>query len=302
MSNLIKAFFYGNIYLGFCAVALCIETNLLHHISLNIFPFYVLIFLCTVIYYTMIYVRSVRTKNYTDRTIWYRNNITTIKRALILSIAITVAFLAFIIFKNTSTFGLLSPGRLLLIAAFPLIAAWYTFVPRFFKLAKIRQVGWVKPFIVGLTWTGWVTIYPVVIWQVQQKPPLLWEPSPLLSLCLQNFLFFSLNAIIFDLKDYRVDARHQLRTLPVLFGVRNTLQFIIAPMVFLNLAIFYLFQKQQNFAFPQTLLQLIPYMLMIVIIATYREGRRVLYYLAAVDGLVFLKAFCGITSVLLIKK
>ncbi|HEX8277880.1 MAG TPA: hypothetical protein VF540_04265, partial [Segetibacter sp.] len=82
MRKFIETFFFGNIYLGICAVALCFETNLLNHISLNIFPFYLLIFFCTIIYYTMIYVRSVKAKNYNDRTIWYRNNLSSIKRIL----------------------------------------------------------------------------------------------------------------------------------------------------------------------------------------------------------------------------
>lgn len=302
MTKLIRVFFYGNIYLGICAVALCMETNLLNHISLNIFPFYLLIFFCTIIYYTMIYVRSVGTRNYNERTIWYRSHLSVIKRILKITIAITLAFFLFLVFRNLPTLLLLSPPQFLLIAAFPLAAAWYTFTPVFFKVKKIRQTGWIKPFIVGLTWAGWVTIYPVVVWQVQRKQPFHSQVLPLFLLWLQNFLFFSINAIIFDIKDYRTDSRLQLNTYPVIFGVRNTFRYIIFPLIFLNLVVFFLFQRQQGFSFLQTSIQMVPYLLLVFIIVKYRQGRRVLYYLAAVDGLVFLKAFCGITSILLIKK
>jgi len=197
---------------------------------------------------------------------------------------------------------LLSPIQILLIAAFPVAAGWYTFTPSLLRIKKIRQVGAIKPFIVGATWAGWVTIYPVFIWQVQRVQPFTVPLLPLFILWLQNFLFFSINAIIFDVKDYRTDALHQLKTYPVILGVRNTFRFIIFPLILLNLVIFFLFQGLQHFTVLQTSIQTVPYLLLIFVVARYRQGRRVLYYLAAVDGLVFLKALCGITSILLIKK
>ena len=302
MSKIIRAFFYGNIYLGICAVALCIETNLINHISLNIFPFYLLIFFCTVIYYTMIYVRSVRTKSFDQRTLWYAGNLAIIKPALKFAIVLTVLFLVFLLGTNLHHIFSLSPLQLLLVGAFPIAAAWYTFTPTVFKLVKIRQIGWMKPFIVGLTWAGWVTIYPVIIWQVQRNQSFDALRLPFVLLCLQNFLFFSINAIIFDIKDYRTDFHHHLKTYPVIFGVRNTIRYMVLPLILINLLVFFLFQRQQNFSFLQTFIQLIPYLFLVFIIVTYRQGRSVLYYLAAVDGLVFLKALCGITSILLIKK
>ncbi|MDQ6815091.1 MAG: hypothetical protein M3040_15250 [Bacteroidota bacterium] len=302
MSRFIRAFFYGNIYLGICAVALCIESNLLNHISLNIFPFYLLIFFCTIIYYTMIYVRSVKAKNFNERTIWYRNNLSSIKRTLTVTIGISAFLFLLFIVKNLPAFFKLSPLKVFLIVAFPMIAAWYTFAPKFFNIKKIRQTGWIKPFIVGLTWAGWVTVYPVLLWPVQRR--LDYEPHifTLLLLWLQDFLFFSINAIIFDVKDYYTDFYHNLRTYPVIFGVKNTIRFIVLPLTLINLVTFFIFQSQQHFTFLQSFIQLIPYLLLVIVVLKYKQGRPVLYYLAAVDGLVFLKAFCGITSILLIKK
>lgn len=302
MTKLIRVIFYGNIFLGICAVVLCIETNLLNNISLNVFPFYLLIFFCTCIYYTMIYVRSVGAKNYNDRTLWYRKNFIAVNATLKYSIAVAFIFLVFLIWKNLQTFLLLSPLQFFLIIAFPLIAAWYTFTPAFLRIGTIRQIGWIKPFIIGLTWAGWVTIYPVIIWNVQRGLTPSFTLLSLLLPLLQNFLFFSINAIIFDIKDYRIDSRHHLKTYPVIIGIRNTFRYIVVPVTFINLIVFFLFQWQKNFSLPQTLIQLIPYALLILIIVKYRHGRSVLYYLAIVDGLVFLKAVCGIFSIILLKK
>ena len=302
MNKLIRSFFYSNIFLGFCAVALCIETNLINHLSLNVFPFYLLIFFCPVIYYTRIYIKSVRTKNFNERTVWYSQNLKAIKVFLKVAVVLIAVLFVLLIAVNQSRLSMLSPLQLLLIVAFPLAAAWYTFTPTAFRIIKIRQIGWVKPFIVGLTWAGWVTIYPVIIWEVQRNQPISAPVTSLALLCLQNFLFFSINAIVFDIKDYRTDSYHQLKTYPVVFGVRNTFRYIISPLIILNLIVFFLFQSYHTFTILQILIQLIPYILLVFILLNYKNGRSVLYYLVAVDGLVFLKGFCGITSILLIKK
>ncbi|MGI8633768.1 MAG: UbiA family prenyltransferase, partial [Segetibacter sp.] len=255
-----------------------------------------------VIYYTRIYIKSVRTKNFNERTVWYSHNLSTIKVFLTIAVVLIAVFFILLITVNLSRLVMLSPAQILLITAFPLAAAWYTFTPRAFRLIKIRQVGWIKPFIVGLTWAGWVTIYPVIIWQVQRNQMVSAPVTSLVLLCLQNFLFFSINAIVFDMKDYRTDAYHHLKTYPVVFGVRNTFRYIVSPLIILNLVVFFLFQAYHTFTILQILIQLIPYVLLVFILLKYKNGRSVLYYLVAVDGLVFLKAFCGITSILLIKK
>ena len=302
MNKFIQIFFYGNIYLGICAVALCIETNLLTNISLNHFPFYLLIFFCTCIYYTMIYVRSAGAKNYNERTLWYRDHLTAIKKVLNFTIILVIIFLLFLIWKNIHTLLLLSASQFLLIISFPLLACWYTVSPAVFRLQNIRQTGWLKPFIVGLTWSGWVTVYPILISKVQTDQPAIGIISPYLLLWLQDFLFFSIVAIIFDVKDYRDDFYHRLKTYPVILGIRRTFRFIIVPVTILNLAVFFLFQRQKHFSTVQTITQLIPYLLLIWVIVTHRQKKNVLYYLVAVDGLVFAKALCGITSIIFLKK
>jgi 4-hydroxybenzoate polyprenyltransferase len=250
----------------------------------------------------MIYVRSVNAKNYNDRTVWYRNNLGTIKKTLTISTYLVISFLVFLFFKNFHTLLSLSAAQFLLLAAFPLVAAWYTFSPRIFQIKKIRQVGWIKPFIVGLTWAGWVTVYPTVIGQVQHSEQLHEPVLPFVLLWLENFLFFSVNAIIFDIKDYRNDFKYQLKTYPVILGIKKTFSHIIIPVTILNFIVFFLFHWQQKFSMVQTFIQLIPYLLLVWIIVNHRQQRSVLYYLVAVDGLVFAKAVCGITSILFFKK
>ena len=247
MNKIIRVFFYSNIFLGICAVALCIETNLLFDIALNSFAFYSFIFFCTCLYYTIIYVRSVGAKSYNDRTVWYRKNFIVIKKICSISFIITAVLAVFLLTENIRIVSSLSFLQITLCAAFPVIAGWYTFSPAFFSIKKIRHTGWLKPFIVGLTWAGMVTVYPLFIYQAQVRNAGEVEPVSFLLLFLLNFLFFSVNAIIFDIRDYRTDSFHRLKTYPVILGVRNTFRFIIFPVVILDFIVFFSFSATPAF-------------------------------------------------------
>jgi hypothetical protein len=245
----------------------------------------------------MIYVRSVGARNYDERTLWYRRHLRLIKLLLKLTLALVATFILYLLIKNLNSFYGFKLFQWLMILGFPLVAALYTFKFPFFYFRKIRQIGWLKPFVVGFTWSGWVTVYPLLVLQVQAgispKNPVI----PLGLFWLQNFLFISILAIIFDIKDYRTDVRLRLNTYPAKLGVRNTYRYVIYPVTILNIVVFFLFQRQMNFLPAQAFLQLLPYLFLIWVILTHRKPREVLYYLVAIDGLMFLKAICGIISI-----
>jgi 4-hydroxybenzoate polyprenyltransferase len=245
----------------------------------------------------MIYVRSANAKNFDERTIWYRKNLIPLKQVLYVTLVLVGAFLLYLLWNNRLNLVSYTLLQWVFIVTLPIIAALYTFKIPGLYFTKIRQIGWLKPFVVGLTWSGWVTVYPVLVWQVQrgfanEKPVM-----PSVLFWLQNFLFISILAIIFDIKDYRSDVRLNLKTYPATLGIRNTFRYVIYPVTIINIFIFLFFQFQHHFAPIQTAIQIIPYVLLLVVLFSYRNTRSVLYYLVAIDGLMFLKAICGIISI-----
>lgn len=300
MDKFYKWFFYSNAYLGFAAIGLCIETNLALGLSLNYLPFYAVVFFATCIYYTTIYIRSINAANYSDRTLWYRSNLVTIRKVLKATFVLTALFLVIIVVRNFSKLLSIPSSYLLALLIFPAIAAWYTFSPRRFSLRKIREIGFVKPFVIGFIWAGWTTVYPVIVWQIQKGSTSLLILPPALLL-LQNFLFYSINAIIFDLKDYRTDSHFNLKTFPVVLGIKTTIQLVLIPLFFLNVTVFILYSCQY-LTFTSSALQSIPYVLLFLIIVTHKQQKSLLYYLAVVDGLLFVKVFAGIISSIYFKK
>jgi 4-hydroxybenzoate polyprenyltransferase len=245
----------------------------------------------------MIYVRSAGAKSYDERTVWYRKHLNLIKLLLKFALALVATFIIYLLIENINAFYVFKSYQWLMIFVFPLVAALYTFRFPLLYSKKIRQIGWLKPFVVGFTWSGWVTVYPVLVWQVQSGVSFQNPVIPSVFFWSQNFLFISILAIIFDIKDRRTDVRLRLNTYPAKLGISNTFRYVIYPVFILNLGAFLLFQRQKTFSPVQIFIQLLPYLFLLWVILKHRKPRRVLYYLVVVDGLMFLKAICGIISI-----
>ncbi len=296
MKNLVRILSFGNIFYGICAVFMCIESNLLQRLSINHFPFYLLIFFGSWIYYTMIYIRASAANARSPINDWYRDNLPTFKRILLAVIVLELALFVFFIDFHFFTIKHITFTQWLLLASIPISGALYTFDLPFSFLKKFRLVGWLKPLIIGYTWSGWITIFPIIGWQMQyggNDQPVF----PNFLLWLQNFLFITVLAIIFDVKDYEIDTRKSLRTLPAQWGIKNTYRYFILPGTLLCIAVSIWFQWMQQFSFSQIIVQLIPFGLLLVEAIRPPKHQSIFYYLVYIDGLMLLKAIFGIISI-----
>ncbi|WP_207492907.1 UbiA family prenyltransferase [Aridibaculum aurantiacum] len=295
LQDLVRLIFYGNIFYGLCAVAMCIETNVVMGLGLNHFPFYLLIFFGSWIYYTMIYVRSTSANANKEINAWYRQNLNRIKNVLSAVLLVEVLLACYFVSFHFNAIKQLSLLHWLLLASVPAGGALYTFhMPAPFK--KFRQIGWLKPIVIGATWTGWVTIFPVVAWQVQYGIP--GEhiyPQPLFWLI--NLIFITALAIIFDVKDYKTDIQKDLMTYPAQYGIKNTYRYILLPLTVFSIILVVLFQINNGFTFAQSIIQQLPFLLLLYIINKRPGSLNTLYYLFYIDGLMLLKALCNIVSI-----
>lgn len=298
MLKFIKTLFYGNVFYGLCTVALSIESNLQHSISLNSFRFYLLVFLSTIVYYGRIYYKSSAVV-IDDRSSWYKPRRPLIGKTLILLTSIIVVDIIWLVWLNIPVLLNMNLYHWSLFAVVPVLGLMYTF--QVLPVKNLRRIGWVKPFIIGFVWAGVVTIFPVLFWQIRNPN----EPAPALLLKIliwvQNFLFISVLAIVFDIKDYKMDVRHRLNTYPVRYGVKNTVQYIILPLAVLSFATLIITTNILEHTLLSILIQTLPYLLLLIIITNFLKEKTLLFYLAAVDGLMLLKAICGIVAMSLLK-
>lgn len=302
LTKLVKLFFYGNYYVGICAVALCIETNVQHGIALNGLVFYTLVLLAISSYYTRIYLRELDKKVADERIVFYHSNKKLVSGFYRFSIIACILLASHLLFTYLNAFFKLTNIQWGLILIFPLAAIAYTFrVLPFAHLKKLRTIGWAKPFILGFIWSGTVTVYPVIFYQIQLDYTAAWLALPSGWLWLKNWMFISILGIMFDIKDYEADKRNSLRTYPVMLGINNTVRFVIVPLVIAGLFSFFLFTLSKDFPLMRIAFNALPYLLLIVSAYSLQQKRPFIYYLAFIDGIMILKAICGVLGAELIK-
>ncbi len=303
MNGLTRLLFFGNYFYGFCAVALSIEANLQQHIPLNSLTYYLFVFAATVLYYTHAYIAEPASipEHKNKRAAWYARNRTMISWSQLLLTIICLSTGSYLLKENWNNLLALKSWQWLLILIFPVVAALYygSLSPGASK-QSLRNNGWIKPFVIGFVWAGAVTVYPVVFSDLEHQR--LDRPNLfMILLTLKNLMYISLLCILFDIKDYATDYNKQLQTFVVRYGLRFTLFSIIIPLSLAGLGVFLVFTTLRGFPLETILINMIPFLLLITVAYSMHRRKSILYYLAIIDGLMLVKAICGIAGMIFIK-
>jgi hypothetical protein len=293
-NKLIKLIFFGNYFYGFCAVALSIEATLQQGYPLPGILFFIMVFTCTVLYYTKAYIMTEVSDDIANlRSMWYARNKDLMYRSqLIFMILLSLSMLIFTVrrWENLLHMNFLEWFS---IFAFPLASTLYYGVHfRDWGKYNLRNVGWLKPFIIGYTWAGLVTVYPVLFYCIDHG--IHYEISYVgWFLFIKNFMFITMLCILFDIKDYAMDYNQQIKTLVVKIGLRRTLFYFIVPLCIIGLLAFLIYANHQHFSTPKIFINIIPFIAIITVTFSMYNRRSIFYYLMVIDGLMLLKALCG---------
>lgn len=294
--KLFNTFFFGNYFYGICAVALSIEASLQQGFPLHHPSWYILLFAGTVIYYTIAYLHEKNNTSINPRTIWYKDHQQWIKKSQWILIGVASLAGMYLLVRYRSGFLFIKSWQFLIAILFPLLALWYygDAIP-WLRKSSLRSKGWLKPFVIGFIWAGVVTVYPAMLSAIGNNSS--YEPNIFHCLLfLKNGMFIAMLCILFDIKDYATDYNEELKTFVVRFGLRKTLFYIIIPLTAIGLGTFLIYGIVHEFPLFRMIINTIPFILLIIV--TYHMHRRksILYYLAIIDGLMLVKALCGITG------
>ena len=295
----IKEFiFYGNWFYGICAVALSIEASVQQFVPLNMPAYYGAIFIATIIYYSKAYIPvSDNAASDNLRSQWYLNHHkTTVFIQWVLSVLLVIIcfYVGWELSENILTMPFWQWGLILI---FPLVALWYYGLGYCFNL---RNNGWTKPFVIGFVWAGVVTIYPVIFHSIQTHSSFNLN-FRCIVLLFKNWMFIALLCILFDIKDYAIDANQSLITFVVKKGLRNTIFKIVIPLNIIGLIVFITYATTNHFPTGRILINTIPFISLLIVAYTLIFRKSILYYLIVVDGLMLLKAICGVVAIWLFK-
>jgi 4-hydroxybenzoate polyprenyltransferase len=162
-------------------------------------------------------------------------------------------------------------------------------------ILNLRDVGWLKAFVIGFVWAGCANLAPIVMTYIEKgnvyPDPVLW-----VFLFVKNWMFCTVNAIIFDIKDYPTDANEHLKTFVVRFGLRRTIFFILIPLLSIGLFSLLCFTVYRGLSAPRIFINCLPFVLMLYVVYTMRKRHSLVYYLVLIDGALLFKAICGILA------
>ena len=301
MNGLTRFLLFGNYFYGICAIALSVEASLQQHVSLNSLIYYLFVFVATVLYYTHAYIAEPSANTANKRASWYFNNRILLRQS---QLVFTFLFLvlAFLLLRDNWN-GLLQLSLMQwgMILVFPVAAGlYYGSAPPQRSTHSLRNNGWLKPFVIGFVWAGAVTIYPVLFSSIEKH--MAYAPDLVsVLLFIKNFMYITMLCIMFDIKDYAADHNHQLKTFVVRYGLRKTIFYILIPLTLVGLGTFILYASLRGFPWPRILINTVPFILLIIVAYSMHRRKSILYYLAIIDGLMLLKAVCGIIGITLIK-
>jgi 4-hydroxybenzoate polyprenyltransferase len=296
MKNFIKFIFLGNYFIGLLAIALSIESNVQLRLPLNSVMYYILLFSITVFYYTYAYIGPLYSKSKNPRTEFYKKN----HRFILLSqwfLFIVFALLSLIfLFKNFKSIEHLNflywaILLIMLLSAF----FYYGLLPKSFYKLNLRNTGWLKAFTIGFVWACCANLLSFIVLQVEKGQYKI-DPVLLVWLFVKNWMFCTVNAIMFDIKDYAHDSNRELKTFVVRFGLRKTIYLILLPLIIIGLFSLVAFATARNYGVITIVINLVPFILLLMIAWSMLRPRKIMYYLIVIDGLIFLKALCGIAG------
>ncbi len=281
-------------------MSLSLESSYQQVIPLNSILYYLSLFCGTVIYYTYAYQGQAAPNIINERILWYKkhNRLISISQLLLL-FGFIISFLLFIK-KHINNFQSLSIYTLVLLLLFPLVAVlYYGGMSTSGKHYNLRRQGWLKPFVIGFVWSGIVTVYPCIVSSFEHN--LNYYLTILNGLLfIKNFLFISVLCIMFDIKDYADDSNKQLKTFVVRVGLRKTIFFILLPLSIIGFGLFLSYAMLLNFCTTRILFNTVPFVLLISVAYSMYKRKSIFYYLSVIDGLMIIKAVCGILGMMII--
>lgn len=295
-SGIIPFIFFANYFVGILAVALSFETVLQLGLPFASPAYYILLFSATVMYYTYAYAgAAVSVASSNPRTEWYRAHRNFVQKSQKVFLIVCLITAIYLFIENRAGLLALPAPYWLLLGSIPTAALlYYGLLPSSFNL---RHTGWLKALVIGFVWAGSVSFLPVAMAKIEHGTAII-ETGFMQWLFLKNWMFCTVNAIMFDIKDYEDDNNIQLKTFVVRFGLQKTIFFILIPLLLIGIISLLIFTYYKNFSAVVIGVNLLPFVSLLYVAYSLQKPKKILYYLIVIDGLLFIKALCGIAGIM----
>ncbi|HXR84966.1 MAG TPA: UbiA family prenyltransferase [Hanamia sp.] len=261
---------FTSIFVAGCAVAFCMETNILLDVPFNNFSFYAFVFGATIVQYNLHYiVKKIAVKN-SERLTWSQQN-KNIHLILLIAGCILILYSLFS-FHLEHFFILFVLGCISFLYSFP-------FLP-FAKKRRIKDYGFLKIITLSLLWTLVTVWFPV--------SGHAYDHILFVFVFAKRLVFMFILCLLFDMRDIEVDKSENIKTLGVVLGLKKSyLLSYILLVVFLLLCLWqYFYLPQMQFLLPMVISAIATF----ITIEITRKSNSDFVYLAGIDGMMLLQA------------
>lgn len=295
LRRVVEFIFFGNYFVGLLAVALSIELSTQLRLPYNSALYYLLIFCAPVMYYTYAYTGILHSDSPSNlRSEWYKSHtaLTRITQPLLLLICVVSAFV--LLAEYWQNIFHLPAAYWIILGVIALASVlYYGLLPKSLIRINLRNTGWLKAFVIGFVWGSFVSLLPIIALHIEGKAANV-NPVIVMALFVKNWMFCTVNAIMFDMKDYEDDSNKQLQTFAVTFGIHRTVTFILIPLSVIGMLAMLGMTTYRHFGWVAISINAIPFILLLLVSWSMHRERNILYYLIVIDGIVLVKALCGI--------
>ena len=261
---------FSSIFIASCAVAFCMETNIVLGVPFNHFSFYCFVFGATLAQYNLHYIaKKVAVKN-SERLTWSLDN----KNIHIILLLVGAALILFSFFS----FHLKHYAILIFLGGIAFLYS-FPFLP-FGKRKRIKDYGFLKIITLSLLWTLVTVWFPVN--NIDVATPIF------ILVFVKRFIFMFILCLLFDMRDIEIDSNEKINTLAVILGRKKS--YFLA---YVLLIVFLILSFVQYQYFPQSAFLTA---MLISAIATFftieitKKSNSDFVYLAGIDGMMLLQA------------
>jgi 4-hydroxybenzoate polyprenyltransferase len=261
---------FSSFFIATCAVALCIETNLLLHLPLNSISFYCFVFGATLAQYNLHYLVKTSAVKDSQRLAWSLKNKNLHK--ILLTIGIILILFSFLSFRLHHFIILGILGVIAFLYSLPVIPIG--------NKKRIKDYGCIKIFTLTLLWTIVTVWFPVVNFS--------FDRNIFLFVFLRRFVFMFVLCLLFDIRDIEIDKKENINTIAVILGKRKSYYLsYISLILFIILSVFQFYYIEEKVALIAMLLSAV---ITFFTIELTKKINSDFMYLAGIDGMMLLQA------------
>ncbi len=283
LTSLFKFLVYSNIYVSLCVTAFTQLTYTSFNLPTeNLWLILTMVFSFTFFTYNLQRVVKFRSKmnateNLGERLKWVMNNV---KYLIAASFVFGLIGLICVFFLNPNCWYVLTPMGLL--SFFYVIP----FLPLKNKNLTLRQVPFLKIFIIAIVWSIIVIALPFI--DSYSFEFFNTQSAPVFYLAITHVFFFIIGITLpFDIRDMKYDQEDQLKTIPIALGIKKSILF---SELFLALSLattFLIFGSN-----PIFYALLIGHLITMVMVFYSSDKRKEMFFAGLIEGSVILLFLC----------